>query len=82
MSQARKIKTANLSLPSQHSPLTAAPPQKQTITAKPAGKGRDRRTMVAEAAYYLAEKRNFLPGCELDDWLMAEREIDLELHAP
>lgn len=30
---------------------------------------------IAEAAYYLAEERGFVPGHELDDWLAAEREI-------
>jgi hypothetical protein len=32
--------------------------------------------MIAEAAYFRAERRNFSPGQELDDWLSAEREID------
>lgn len=27
---------------------------------------------ISEAAYHLAEKRNFEPGAELDDWLAAE----------
>jgi hypothetical protein len=31
--------------------------------------------MIATAAYYLAERRNFEPGHELDDWLEAERQI-------
>ncbi len=31
--------------------------------------------MIAEAAYYKAEKRNFYPGYELLDWLEAKREI-------
>ena len=31
---------------------------------------------VAEAAYLRAEHRGFLPGCELQDWLNAEAEID------
>lgn len=31
--------------------------------------------MIAEAAYYLAEKRNFQPGQELNDWLEAKNEI-------
>lgn len=30
---------------------------------------------VAEAAYYKAEKRDFLPGYEVSDWIEAEREI-------
>ena len=31
--------------------------------------------MIAEAAYYRAEKRGFTPGYEYCDWLEAEREI-------
>lgn len=31
--------------------------------------------MIAEAAYYRAEKRNFMPGYELIDWLEAKKEI-------
>ena len=30
---------------------------------------------IAEAAYYLAAKRNFSPGHELDDWLQAEQML-------
>jgi len=36
-------------------------------------------SMVAEAAYFRAEKRGFLPGFELHDWLEAEREIHSRL---
>lgn len=32
-------------------------------------------TMIAEAAYYKAEKRNFRPGHELKDWLDAQTDI-------
>jgi DUF2934 family protein len=35
-----------------------------------------RRAMIAEAAYYRAERRAFEPGHELDDWCEAEGEID------
>jgi hypothetical protein len=38
-----------------------------------------RRTMVAEAAYYCAEKRGFAPGGELQDWLEAEAQIQARL---
>jgi len=31
--------------------------------------------MIAEAAYYKAEKRNFYPGHEIRDWLEAKKEI-------
>jgi hypothetical protein len=35
----------------------------------------DRHWRVANAAYYLAEKRGFAPGQELQDWFTAERLI-------
>jgi sterol desaturase/sphingolipid hydroxylase (fatty acid hydroxylase superfamily) len=35
----------------------------------------DIKSMIAEAAYYKAEKRAFKPGNELRDWLEAKREI-------
>ncbi len=31
--------------------------------------------MIAEAAYFRAEKRNFDAGHALDDWLLAEQEV-------
>lgn len=34
-----------------------------------------RHTAIAEAAYFRAEHRGFVPGHELDDWLAAEEEI-------
>jgi hypothetical protein len=34
-----------------------------------------RHHMVAEAAYFHAERRGFQGGCPLEDWLEAEREI-------
>ena len=31
--------------------------------------------MIATAAYYIAQQRNFAPGNELGDWLMAEQQV-------
>jgi len=31
--------------------------------------------MIAEAAYYRAQKRGFTPGAEAEDWLHAETEV-------
>lgn len=35
----------------------------------------DHQVQVALAAYFIAEKRGFAPGHELEDWLAAEAEI-------
>jgi hypothetical protein len=37
---------------------------------------KERQQLIAEAAYYRAERRNFAPGYELADWLNAEEEIE------
>jgi hypothetical protein len=33
------------------------------------------RVMIEETAYYLAERRGFSPGYELEDWLQAEKQV-------
>ena len=41
--------------------------------------GDQRQSMIAEAAYYLALQRNFEPGHEVQDWLVAEKQIEAAL---
>ena len=36
----------------------------------------ERHRMIAEAAYYMAEKRGFQGDCKLHDWLEAEVRIN------
>ena len=35
----------------------------------------ERERLIAQAAYFRAEKRGFAPGCELQDWVEAEAEV-------
>jgi hypothetical protein len=35
--------------------------------------------MIRAAAYLLAEQRGFSPGHELEDWLLAEQQVDSRL---
>ena len=39
----------------------------------------ERHQLIAEAAYFRAERRNFLPGFELEDWFGAEAEVEAKL---
>jgi hypothetical protein len=39
----------------------------------------ERRDMIARAAYFRAERRNFAPGHDQEDWVAAEAEVDREL---
>jgi hypothetical protein len=40
-----------------------------------------RQTLIATAAYYRAQARGFEAGHELEDWVAAERDVDLALVA-
>jgi hypothetical protein len=71
------------------SPRTNSTPKTVTKRAKraaPAGAngsandGHDhRRQLVAAEAYYLAERRGFVAGHELEDWVAAEQLIAARL---
>jgi Protein of unknown function (DUF2934) len=39
----------------------------------------ERRNMIARAAYFRAEKRQFAPGHEVEDWIAAEADVDRQL---
>lgn len=49
--------------PSSLKPISSITPEK-------------RHQMIAEAAYFRAERRGFQGGCPLEDWVAAEDEID------
>jgi hypothetical protein len=38
-----------------------------------------RAALIAEAAFFRAERRGFAPGHEVEDWLDAESEVDAKL---
>lgn len=68
----------------------STPVKKPTSTETPARKSRSRagtadispeirQQMIAEAAYLRAEQRRFSAGDPLDDWLAAERDVDMLL---
>lgn len=41
----------------------------------------ERQRLIAEAAYYRAQKRKFEGGSSLEDWLAAEADVDRQLLA-
>jgi hypothetical protein len=63
--------------------VAAAPAAKVTKAPKIAKTPLDanqRRHYVEVAAYFMAERRGFMTGCESEDWLAAEAEIDRLFH--
>ena len=63
-----------------HVPLSAptGPSPASSESTNPA----QRHSMIAEAAFFMAQARGFTPSQELDDWLSAEREVDERLSNP
>ena len=56
---------------------------KKATTKKAASKSKaktlsyqSRYQKIAEAAYLISEEQGFIPGNEMDNWLIAEKEID------
>jgi hypothetical protein len=41
-----------------------------------------RHELVAQAAYFRAQRRGFAPGREQEDWYAAEAEIDAAVNPP
>ncbi len=54
---------------------TTESPATAKVTEDPRTRTKPHGEKVAEAAYYKAQKRNFEPGFDLQDWLEAEHEI-------
>ena len=52
---------------------STSPNQIQRATKRP-----DRQNQIATATYYRAAQRGFDGGCEIQDWLEAEMEINGE----
>jgi hypothetical protein len=76
-------------MPREKSPTT--PTARKRTPRTPVGAGKATLTMarfvdlerraalIAEAAFFRAEKRGFAPGNEVQDWLAAEAEVDAKL---
>ena len=46
------------------------------ITWREAFSPEQREVMIREIAYYRYEKRGYAPGHDVDDWLVAEAELE------
>ena len=48
---------------------------RQLVAAEAKDRTADHQARIASTAYFIAEKRGFKPGHELDDWLAAEAAV-------
>lgn len=74
--------TTSASTPDSRTNIGSTPNSLLGSTLAPAtATAQMRQTMIAEAAYYIAEQRGFGSGREVEDWLLAEKQIDATLCA-
>lgn len=59
-------------------PAAKAPEPRKSADEKPSPpiSAQELQRLVAEAAYYRAQRRGFAPGYELQDWIEAEAEVN------
>lgn len=62
--------------PPSQQPASDDRPVEQRAKAQIAARAAARAAAIAREAYYRAERRGFVPGNELDDWLAAEADVD------
>lgn len=63
--------------PAQNPVVRPRTPAGKAPATEAAARSPERLRMIAEAAYFRAERRGFAPGGEAEDWLAAETEIDI-----
>ena len=61
--------------PTVRAKKTAKPKAAKVATTDPSPSHDELAARIATAAYYQAERRGFAPGHELEDWLVAERQV-------
>jgi hypothetical protein len=71
---ARPRRKAPAAVPGQDAPMTDAEPERAAAEADVPDD--QRRAWIAEAAYYIAERRGFSGGSPDEDWHQAETEIE------
>ena len=75
-------KTLTSNTPRKRAPRKTARTETAIVQATPTFThlGPEQRTaLIAEAAYFRAQRRGFAPGHETEDWLAAEAEVDATL---
>lgn len=65
---------------SKHKPNSGSKPESLLEGSRRSVSAEKRRLMIAEAAYYISERRGFGGGREMEDWLLAEKQVDAALN--
>ena len=77
--QTRTPKTKATSQTTGRGSMAAGKPKRGNSGIRPSADSavdaQERQMLIARAAYFRAEKRGFAPGCELQDWIEAEAEV-------
>jgi hypothetical protein len=80
-----RVSTANTVTTLAKAPMPVKSSARRPVRGRPATANSqpvtpaERHRMIAEVAYFIAERRGFTPGSELEDWFRAEAEIGRRL---
>ena len=77
-----KSMIGTISRPKGDGARKAKNPTRQASAPEAGSQDCTRERMIAEAAYFHAERRGFAPGNEVSDWLHAEAEIEQSQQGP
>lgn len=69
------MKSSNKLTPGQHAILAAHTESEKTAAAESLA-ATERHRRISERAYFRAAARGFVGDLQIDDWLVAEREVD------
>ncbi len=70
------VKKASVKKAASKKAMRKNAPSKKAASKQSSVSYQQRYQMIAEAAYLIAEKQDFTPGNEIDNWLQAEQQID------
>jgi hypothetical protein len=72
---------ATVSKPSRNAAKSVAKSRRSAATRSAAVDTHSLRELIAAEAYFLAERRGFTAGHELEDWVTAERVVESRLQS-
>lgn len=70
---------SEMSITTRTKPASRSPRRVRETDSSPGASSCPREQMIAEAAYFRAERRGFAPGNEMTDWLEAEADVESAL---
>lgn len=73
--QAAQVSAPPAADPAVSKPDSGSKPNSLVVSSLTSVTAEMRRAMIAEAAYFIAAQRGFESGHDMEDWLLAEKQV-------